>query len=103
MKGTRGNSVQGDGASLIEAKTYRWRGHWQGDPCNYRTKEEVEEWKKRDPIDGFKKWLFCNKILSMEQAEEIHNEVKRLVDDAEEFAINSAEPNGEELVTDVFA
>lgn len=48
-------ALKGEGPTLLECKTYRWRGHWTGDPEPYRTREEVEEWKeKRDPIKLFR-------------------------------------------------
>ncbi len=48
---------RGEGPTLIECKTYRWRGHYEGDPVVYRTREEEEEWKKKDPILRFKNRL----------------------------------------------
>lgn len=92
----------GGGPTLIEAKTYRWEGHWQGDPCVYRTKEEVEEWKKKCPVKRYKKWLLENKIFSEKEAEKIYDEIGVLVNEAEEFAIKSPQPGTELLLTDIY-
>ena len=91
----------GDGPTLIEAKTYRWLGHWQGDPCSYRTEEEVDEWKAKDPIKRFRTWLIKDKILSEKEAEQLHRDTERLVDEAEKFAMESPEPEPETYLEDV--
>ncbi|MFW6181777.1 MAG: thiamine pyrophosphate-dependent dehydrogenase E1 component subunit alpha, partial [Spirochaetota bacterium] len=57
VKRARGRAVAGEGPSLIEAKTYRWLGHWHADPCRYRVEDEVEEWKKRCPIKRMEEHL----------------------------------------------
>jgi pyruvate dehydrogenase E1 component alpha subunit len=77
----------GGGPSLIEAYTYRTRGHYIGDPENtYRTKEEVAEWKKKDPIQGCK-----TKLLGLgasdEELEEIKKEIKRGLQDDKAWAL----------------
>jgi pyruvate dehydrogenase E1 component alpha subunit len=87
----------GEGPTLIEAKTYRWEGHYLGDPQVYRTKEEVEEWKKKDPIERFKKYAKENNLLTDKEIEEILTRAKLLVDDAEKFALESEHPSPEEL------
>ena len=50
MTGAVERARKGEGPTLIEAKSYRWRGHFEGDPCEYRPKEELENWIKRDPL-----------------------------------------------------
>ena len=92
----------GKGPTLIEAITYRWLGHWQGDPCSYRTDKEVEEWQQKDGIARFREILLHNKILSKTEVVDIHHEVNNLVDKAQEYAINSPEPNEQELFADVY-
>ncbi len=58
-------ALKGEGPTLLECKTYRWRGHWTGDPEPYRTREEVEEWKeKRDPIKLFRAYLTRHKLAT---------------------------------------
>src|SRR5215213_5669030 len=78
--------------TLIEAFTYRYRGHSAADPEVYREKEEVEEWQRKDPIESFAKRLVEEKVLSQEGIEKIREEADRTVTDAVEFADNSPEP-----------
>lgn len=91
----------GDGPALIECRTYRWDGHWQGDPCVYRTKEEVEHWKKKDPIARYEKWLLSQSILSERELEDARDRVRVLIDEAVEFGINSPEPDPGALLADI--
>lgn len=94
---------KGEGPTLIEAKTYRHHGHYYGDPGTaYRTKEEVEVWKKKDPIVWYRKYLLEHAIASEEQLNNIDKEVETEVAEAEKFAINSQFPGPEELERFVF-
>lgn len=92
----------GEGPVLVEAKTYRYRGHWEGDPILYRTKEEVQEWKKKDPIDKLKKQILEDKILKEADIEKINNEILVEVNEAIEFARKSPEPLRESALDYVF-
>lgn len=92
----------GKGPSLIECKTYRWYGHWIGDPQVYRTKEQVEEWKKECPIERLRKYLFSNKVLGKEEIENIETKAGQEVEAAVEFAVNSPEPDPVNVLQDVF-
>jgi pyruvate dehydrogenase E1 component alpha subunit len=78
--------------TLIEAFTYRYRGHSAADPEVYRDKEEVEEWQRKDPIESFAKRLTKDKVLTAKDVDEIREEADRTVTDAVEFADNSPEP-----------
>ena len=78
--------------TLLEAFTYRYRGHSAADPEVYREKEEVEEWQRKDPIETFAARLMKEKVLSGKEVEEIREEADRTVLDAVEFADNSPEP-----------
>ena len=65
-------ALKGEGPTLLECKTYRWRGHWTGDPEPYRTREEVEEWKeKRDPIKLFRAYLIRHKLATRQELDDI--------------------------------
>jgi len=88
--------------TFIEARTYRFRGHSMSDPAHYRTKEEVNEQRKRDPILTFQKKLIDEGVLSEEKIQEIEKEIKAVVDDAVEFADKSPEPPLEWLYEDVY-
>ena len=88
---------------LLEIKTYRYRGHSMSDPAKYRTKEEVEEYKKhRDPLLSIKEFITKNNIANEEELKNIEKEVKEIVRESAEFAQNSSEPKEEELYTDVY-
>jgi pyruvate dehydrogenase E1 component alpha subunit len=93
---------KGEGPSLIECLTYRYRGHFEGDPELYRKKEEVLEWQKRDPIEKFKKQLIKDGKLDKDDFENIVNEIEEEIDDAVDFARKSDYPDLQEAYTDVF-
>jgi pyruvate dehydrogenase E1 component alpha subunit len=78
--------------TLIEAFTYRYRGHSAADPEVYREKEEVEEWQQKDPIESFAARLVKEKVLSKEDVQAIREEAEKTVLEAVEFADNSPEP-----------
>jgi pyruvate dehydrogenase E1 component alpha subunit len=95
----------GEGPTLIEARTYRFVGHSMSDPVHgvYRTKEEVEEEKQKDPIRLFADILAEAEILSQDELEEMDEEVKRVSEEAAEFAEQSEEPALDQVYTDVYA
>ena len=72
----------GNGPMILEAKTYRYRGHSMSDPAKYREKEEVEKYKNIDPIVQLKKYMLDHKIVSESWFEECANQVKKAVSDA---------------------
>jgi pyruvate dehydrogenase E1 component alpha subunit len=78
--------------TMIEAFTYRYRGHSAADPEVYREKEEVEEWQRKDPIETFGRRLVEEKVLSEDEIEEMRAEADKTVTEAVEFADNSPEP-----------
>ncbi len=94
---------QGKGPSLIECKTYRHRGHFEGDPCAYRDDAEVEEWKEKDPIPRLEKKLFEMKILTQDKLEKIKGALLKDLAEAEKFAAESPYPDVSELTTDVYS
>jgi len=87
---------------LVEAVTYRFRGHSMADPEDYRTKEEVAEWRERDPIPAFGELLQREGVLSSEQRAQIDRDAIRRVDEAVEFAESSPFPGPEMLYEDVY-
>jgi pyruvate dehydrogenase E1 component alpha subunit len=91
--------------TLIEAQCHRFMGHSMSDPVHgvYRTKEDVAEAKKTDPIKRFIDQLTEADLLTEDELEAMDAEVQAEVDDAAEFAENSPEPGDEELYTDVYA
>lgn len=93
----------GEGATLIESKTYRWMGHSKSDPKVYRTKEEEQEWKEKDPIKRFANQLILNEIITEEELKNIDKTVIKEIEEAYEFAVNSENPKAEELTKYVYA
>jgi len=94
---------KGGGPSLIEAKTYRWKGHFVGDPELYRDQEEVEKWKERCPIKKYKNYLIETKEIAVEELDEIEAKVKAEIKEAVKFAKESPEPEIETVFEDVFS
>lgn len=93
----------GDGPALIECKCFRKFGHFVGDPGDYRSKEQVEEWEKRDCIIGLKENLIKSKIFNEKEILHIENEVKREIDEAVNFAKESSYPSPADAMEDVYS
>jgi pyruvate dehydrogenase E1 component alpha subunit len=92
----------GEGPSLIECKTYRIRGHSKSDRNRYRTKEEIEEWKLRDPIGHFEAELASLGILTADEANAIRAAAEKEIADAIEFARNGTDPSPDDVTRDVY-
>jgi pyruvate dehydrogenase E1 component alpha subunit len=93
---------KGDGPTLLEMKTYRYRGHSMSDPAKYRTKEEVEEYKAQDPIEQVLSTLINHKWISEKEVEEMEAKIKAIVDESVQFAEESPFPEPHELYEDVY-
>ncbi|HOJ82851.1 MAG TPA: pyruvate dehydrogenase (acetyl-transferring) E1 component subunit alpha [Acetomicrobium flavidum] len=93
----------GEGPTLIECKTYRYRGHFEGDPTVYRPEEEVREWKKKDPIPRFEEKLAQMGIMTEEQMKQVREEIAGKIEEAVKFAEESPWPSPEEVLEDVYA
>nr|AZL88065.1 OdpA [Harveyella mirabilis] len=87
----------GEGPTLIEALTYRFRGHSLADPDETRSRDEKKTWLLRDPIKNFKKYIIDNKLVSVDILDNIELEIKRTINDAVNFALSSPEPKVKEL------
>jgi pyruvate dehydrogenase E1 component alpha subunit len=83
---------RGDGPTFLEAKTYRYRGHSMSDAQHYRTKDEVEEYRKIDPITQVKDIILAEKYATEEELAEVLADVKASVKDCEAFAESSPFP-----------
>ncbi len=92
----------GDGPSLIENLTYRWRGHSKSDRNRYRTKEEISEWMERDPIVAMSRLLVEHKVIRESELEAIEKEAEQIINDAIEYAANSPDPKAEDVTRDVY-
>jgi len=96
------NARKGNGPTLLEMKTYRYRGHSMSDPANYRSKEEVEEFKAKDPIEHTLGILKKNEWITDKDIEAMEKKIKDIVDDAVKFAEESPYPDASELYKDVY-
>ncbi|MEO5500974.1 MAG: pyruvate dehydrogenase (acetyl-transferring) E1 component subunit alpha [Ginsengibacter sp.] len=91
------------GPTLLEIKTYRYKGHSMSDPAKYRNKEEMEEYKLKDPVETTLEKLKKNFGLKDDEVEKISERVKAEVEEAVKFAEESPLPNDDELLKDVYA
>jgi len=92
----------GEGPTLIEAKTYRWYGHSSSDQRIYRTREEEAEWKARDPLVVLRNKLLDWRIADEAELDAIRDKAERTIEDATQFALNSPYPDVSELMDDVY-
>ncbi len=92
----------GEGPALLECKTYRWRGHSKSDRNRYRTTEEIEEWKKKDPILQFENKLREYQILIDSEINDIAERAAQSVKDAIEYAKSCTDPDPASVTRDVY-
>jgi pyruvate dehydrogenase E1 component alpha subunit len=92
----------GQGPTLIECKTYRTKGHSRSDRNRYRSKEEIEEWRKRDPIPAFEYELKAHGVASAAEIESIRAQVETDITAAFAFAQNGTDPTPDSLLRDVY-
>ena len=93
---------EGGGPTFLEMKTYRYRGHSMSDPAKYRTKDEVEEYRLKDPIEAAKKKLLEEGRATEAEIEVINDRVKAEVDEAVQFAEESPWPDDSEVYKDIY-
>jgi TPP-dependent pyruvate/acetoin dehydrogenase alpha subunit len=94
---------RGDGPSLVDNITYRWRGHSKSDRNLYRTQAEIDNWRARCPIIRFKEVLLRDGVMSEDEVEAIDLAAKATIDRAAEEASTMPEPNPENLEDEVYA
>jgi len=92
----------GEGPTLVECKTYRWRTHFEGEPDTYRPPEEVAAWRAREPIAPYRKMLIDQKIFKRQDMDLIDQAVIDELDQAVEFARNSPLPQPEDALQDLW-
>ena len=96
------NCRNGDGPYILEMNTYRYKGHSMSDPAKYRTREEVQNIKdKKDPIENFQKYLL-NEGLDEDELKKIDKNIKEIVSEAADFALESSEPDLADLYEDIY-
>ncbi|MFM9052106.1 MAG: pyruvate dehydrogenase (acetyl-transferring) E1 component subunit alpha [Bacteroidota bacterium] len=93
---------EGKGPYLLEMNTYRYKGHSMSDPAKYRTKEEVEAYKAKDPIEVVLKTIMDKKYATDQEIESVNNKIKEIVEDSVTFSEESPWPDPSELFTDVY-
>jgi pyruvate dehydrogenase E1 component alpha subunit len=92
----------GEGPTLLEMKTYRYRGHSVSDPQKYRTKDEVEEYKNQDPITKVANTILTNNFATEAELQAIDDKIAAIVDASVKFAEDSPWPDDSELLKDVY-
>lgn len=92
----------GEGPTLLEFRTYRYKGHSMSDPGKYRSKEEVEEYKQRDPIEVVRKTLIEKKLATEGELEAIDHKIHDQVEESVKFAEESPYPDAAEATHDVY-
>ena len=93
----------GTGPVLLEAETYRWQGHYEGDPQTYKPEEEAEAWLARDPLVLARTRIESQGLASAEELDGIVRDAEERIVRAEEFARSSPFPAESEILTDVYA
>jgi pyruvate dehydrogenase E1 component alpha subunit len=93
----------GEGPSLIENVTYRWRGHSKSDANRYRTQQEIEEWKAKCPIKRFRALLIAEGTLTEKDADQVEKAAYAAIDTAVAFAEASPEPDVAAIEDGVYA
>lgn len=96
------NARKGEGPTFLEIKTYRYRGHSMSDPANYRTKDELNSYKDKDPIETTKATIIKKKYATEKVLDEIEDKIIEEVEASVEFAENSPLPDASELFKDVY-
>lgn len=93
---------KGEGPTLLEFRTYRYKGHSMSDPAKYRTKEEVEEYKQRDPVEVVKRTILERKLITEKEMEAIDARVNQQVEESVKFAEESNFPDPSQAFTDIY-
>ena len=94
---------KGKGPTFLELETYRFSGHSRSDPGHYRSKEEVQQWKERDPVQRYEEFCLSQGVLSQQEVEGIKASVEKELDDAIAFGEASPSPQPEDVLNDVYA
>jgi pyruvate dehydrogenase E1 component alpha subunit len=92
----------GGGPTLLEFRTYRYKGHSMSDPAKYRSKDEVEEYKRRDPIEVVRKTILDKKLSTEKDLEDIDHKINAQVEESVKFAEESKYPDPAEALHDVY-
>jgi pyruvate dehydrogenase E1 component alpha subunit len=102
VKEARERAANGEGPTFIEANTYRYEGHFEGDHQPYRTEEDIQLWKDRDAIETFKDRLVDAGVITQEEFDEMRDEIEAEIDDHAERAKDADYPDPSEAYEDMF-
>jgi acetoin:2,6-dichlorophenolindophenol oxidoreductase subunit alpha len=102
VKAASARARAGQGPSLIECKTWRQRGHYEGDPQVYKTREETEAWKARDPITRLRNEILDGRMADAAEVDALEAEIKAEIEEAVAFAEQSPYPTPDQATTDVY-
>ena len=94
---------RGDGPTLLDIQTYRYKGHSMSDPQKYRTKEEVAEYQEQDPLEYVARVILENKWMTQDDLDKVEEEIKAVVEESVKFAEESALPEAHEIYEDVYS
>jgi pyruvate dehydrogenase E1 component alpha subunit len=92
----------GEGPTLLEFRTYRYKGHSMSDPQKYRSKKEVEQYKERDPVEVVRKTVLDKKFATEKELDAIDEKILGQVEESVKFAEESSFPDASEALTDVY-
>ena len=93
---------KGQGPTLIECKTWRWRGHFEGDPAIYKDPKEQAAWLAREPVKRYRKFLEENEVMTPAEMDQVDAEIDREIVEAVKFAEESPLPKPEDVGKDVY-
>ncbi len=102
VEAARERAVNGDGPTLIEADTYRYRGHFEGDHQPYRDDDDIEAWQRRCPVDAFANRLVDAGVLTEDEVDELRAAAEAEIEDAAAFAENATDPDPSEAYEDMY-
>jgi len=102
IKKASNRARKGEGPTLLDIRTYRYKGHSMSDPQKYRTKQEVEDYKAKDPIKRVADTIIENNFATKKEIEKIETKVKLMVEESVRFAEESPLPKKDELYKDVY-
>ncbi len=99
----RERCLAGEGPTLIECKTYRWRGHGESDHQVYQPKDEIACWMERCPVEKLQKELLDEGFITRQEVLELENEINKAVEESVRFAEDSPWPAPEDALEDIYA
>jgi TPP-dependent pyruvate/acetoin dehydrogenase alpha subunit len=94
---------KGEGPTMLELVTFRWRGHYEGDALKYYTKEQLAEWVKKDPVPRYEKWLMDKGYITKAEIAKIQKDAEEECAEAQKFALESPDPDPSKMMSKIYA